>query len=95
MSKRKGRRNRKGGDADSDGKGVTDHHEHGDTEHGDAEPDEEDASALLSAARDGWGTSIRYAMLRAIDRWPSIVLGGTAGGVTGAVSAVARAKGWI
>lgn len=45
-------------------------------------------TTLLKAAEAGWGVTLRLGMLRIIDRWPSVVLGGTIG-AAGAVPAAA------
>lgn len=58
----------------------------------DAAPEASDTAALLEAAKSGWGTTVRFALLRAVDRWPALMLGASATGVGGLVGAYVRTR---
>lgn len=47
---------------------------------------------MLTAAKEGWGTTIRLAVLIFTSRIGGVVIGG---GVTGIGTALARTRGWL
>ncbi|MEU9191333.1 hypothetical protein AB0D14_44030 [Streptomyces sp. NPDC048484] len=47
---------------------------------------------FLEAARQGWGVTIRYAVLTTVRRWPPLVCGT---GAATLAAGYARTRGWI
>ena len=50
---------------------------------------------LLLAAQCGWGVTVRLLLLRVVDRWPALFLGGVTGSSLGLVHSYAQARGWL
>lgn len=48
----------------------------------------------MIASRD-WGTILRFGLLQAIDRWPSIMLGTAGVSVPAKAAAYAKSRGWL
>lgn len=50
-----------------------------------------DQDTLLLAAQSGWGTTVRYGLLRALDRWPAAAAVLTSAGVGALVTSWTKA----
>lgn len=53
-----------------------------------------ESSNALEAAKAGWGTTVRYGLLRLLQPGP-LAAGGTAGALSTLAAAYARAQGWL
>jgi hypothetical protein len=60
------------------------------TQMADRSPDE-----IRLQAAENWGTALRFGFLRAVDRWPSMMVATACAGFPAAASAYARSRGWL